>query len=60
MSDKEICPKCRKLYVYSHHSNNKWQIKCEHCGYATEVYDTWKDARTEWDAESANKPHKLR
>jgi len=49
MTDKDRCPKCKGWYVYSEHKQDKWRIYCQSCGLSTELYDTWKQARIEWD-----------
>lgn len=50
--DKEKCPRCKKLSVYSEHRINIgiWRIYCACCNLSTSWHSTWKEARIEWDA----------
>jgi phage FluMu protein Com len=49
--NKNRCPKCNSLLVYSEHSmySDKWRIYCLRCKFSTQLHDTWKQARAEWD-----------
>lgn len=53
MISKDRCPKCKGWQVYAEHSlyNDKWRIHCQSCGLSTKLYDTWKQARQEWESE---------
>ena len=55
MLDKERCPKCQRIMVYSEHKDNKWRIYCKSCGLSTRWYSTWKTARTEWDTKGESR-----
>lgn len=46
--DKERCPKC-SCSVYAMHQGKEWHLECSGCGLKTDIYDTYKKARKEWD-----------
>lgn len=50
-TEKEMCYRCNAHMVYATHTlgDDKWQIKCNHCGFHTSFHDTWEKARKEWD-----------
>lgn len=56
MISKDRCPKCKGWQIYAEHSlyNDKWRIHCQSCGLSTKLYDTWKQARQEWESEVQN------
>lgn len=56
MNSKDRCPKCKGWQVYAEHSlyTDKWRIHCQSCNLSTKLYDTWKQARQEWESEVQN------
>lgn len=49
-NEHETCPWCGHHISNIHHlSPGTWFITCHGCGYKTQKYESWSDARKEYD-----------
>ena len=49
MIKQERCPKCNGEVYAEHDVDDKWMMRCSHCNYQTEKYDSYKKARIAWN-----------